>query len=480
MRAGRTAAGKRVIAVVVVILVSLGGALLYLRTHDAQTAGQAGTQKSGKPDGALRWGEIQTLSKRGKVGVPAVAFDPVVGTVAAWPRNNHLELRIRPPDGTWGRTEVIADGVAASNTMSALVDTDRHGTVTVAWIRELPKEQTPTQLLVATRSAAGVWEAPTILWEGTWPPVIDEYDPSLAPLSEPRLAVGPDGSAAVAWFTNSFRGILEEGGPPPSARAATQSRVAYRPAGGDWQRSVQVGDFIVGLDIDDDGVVTAAAGYGRGTRAVRYQGGRWQVGEVIARGGYGVWDAAMAPDGTAAVVLQKTVRGREEVFASHREGDAWTAPVQISTGKPRSPYYNNPQVTLHGGSTTIVLTSWNGPVQAVTRPPTGDYGPPSQITAHVTPSESVLGVWANDSGQALAVWGPDAAEASGWVLKASYRSTGNGAWAAPVPLSGGGSTQADPYTAYNGVAAVVYPDGSAAALWANGNLIRIRSLDRAP
>ena len=462
MRAGRSAAGKRLIAVVVALLVSVGG-LLYLRTHEAQTARQAGTQKTGKPNGALKWGEIQTLSQRGKVGVPAVVFDPVVGTVAAWPRNNHPEVRIRPPDGTWGRTEVIADGVVASNTMSALVDTDGHGTVTVAWIRELPKERTPTQLLVATRSVAGAWDASTILWEGTWPAVIDEYDPSLSPVSEPRLAVGPDGSAAMAWSTNN-RG----------------SRAAYRPAGGDWLRSVQVGDGILGLDVDNDGAATAVAYYGKDPRAVRYQDGRWREGKVIARGDYGVSDAAMAPDGTAAVVLKKTVRGREEVFASHREGDAWTAPVQISTGKPRSPYYNNPQVALHGGTTTVVLTSWSGPVQAVTRPPAGDYGPASQITAHVTPSESVLGVWANDSGQALAVWGPDAAEATGWVLKASYRSTSDGAWAPPVPLSGGGSTQGDPYTQYSGVAAVMYPDGSATALWAHGNQIRIRSLDRAP
>jgi hypothetical protein len=89
----------------------------------------------------------------------------------------------------------------------------------------------------------------------------------------------------------------------------------------------------------------------------------------------------------------------------------------------------------------------------------------------------VLGVWANETGQTQAVWGPRGND-QGWKPYASYQSKSGGTWTAPTALSYGRATSEDTLftQGIGGVSAVVYPNGSATALWSDGQRILMRSL----
>ena len=146
-------------------------------------------------------------------------------------------------------------------------------------------------------------------------------------------------------------------------------------------------------------------------------------------------------------------------------------------------YYNNPSVAAHGDSATVVFGSWYGPVQAVVREPDGSYTPPATITPRLPRralNRDVVGVWANRSGQALAVWGPYGQGNGSWVLQASYRDGIESTWGQPVALSLGKSVGEDLYRQYDGVGVVVYPTGSVLAAWTNNEQIVAREFGQLP
>ncbi|MET0839722.1 MAG: hypothetical protein ABWY19_13130, partial [Marmoricola sp.] len=198
--------------------------------------------------------------------------------------------------------------------------------------------------------------------------------------------------------------------------------------------------------------------------------------------------AELAASGETIDMIFQTFPEPTRVQATHRDTDGhWSEPETVSAegaSKPSRPgeeiYYNNPSVVAHDDSATIVLASWFGPVQAVIRTADGSYGPPATISPKGRLSRDVLGVWANEEGQALAVWGPYGQGNGAWVLQASYRDGVKRTWERPVPLSMGKSVGEDGFRQYHGVGVVVYPSGAVLAAWTNTRQIVARDLGQLP
>ena len=497
-------AGQRslspVLVVGVVILVLLGAVWGVSAIQDDRAAsGNESSDPTAKPKPKpqdttrISWGAIDSLGEEdaadpdwpeGRIGVPAVAYDPVVGTVALWPNGRDVEVRIKPPGEPWGAQRTFSGGENAEFVEAPLVATDGAGTVTAAWVRTLAfgvNGPWQSDLVTATRAPDGDWAEPTVLWEAPWLENLES-----TPMGEPHLAVGANGSAAMAWTEDSLTDPSDEDS------GFTQAHAVYRPAGREWQQEVMLGrgrhdprgfgNYADEVGIDSRGLATVVVSDDGGMRAFRNEGRTWKPMELIAPGG-GASDVEVAPDGTISMVLTDHHDNWNEVRATTMDDGSWTPSVRLAPRKPPKSkqdyiYFNNPQLAVHSGIETLVYTSWSGPVQAVTRSPGGEYGAPETIAVADRDDLSldILGVWANEKGQALAIWGPSGEGDGWWVPRGAYRESADGPWRAPVPLSDGKSITGDVLTQYAGVAAVVYPSGAALVLWSDGHRILSRTL----
>jgi len=246
----------------------------------ARAGAQSGASDPRRQLRALKWGPLGTLADEGHVGVPVVAFDPVVGTVAVWPSGDVLAYRIKPPGGSWDSVQVISasSGARSTETEAVSVATDSHGTVTIAWL-QLKVPQRRVQLMVTTRDSSGRWSPPTALEQATWTSPLE-----MAPIQDPRLAVGPDGSAAVVWTSEWAVDPNDD-----ESDVIDRARAAYRTKDGRWHRRFNFDTNTGGEDVDIDahGVATFTLGDTNGSppfrgvelRTLRCIGGRWRAGE---------------------------------------------------------------------------------------------------------------------------------------------------------------------------------------------------------
>ena len=315
------------------------------------------------PIGSMKEVDVSPDGPDGALGIPAAAFDPVVGTVALWPNGGNVEVRIKPPGEPWGRPHLIFDAQTAESVAAPMVATDGAGTITAAWVQTVGARR--YELMTATRASRGKWTEPTMLWRSTWFDNAEE-----PPVLDPHLAVGSDGSAALAWTEQSLDDPRDEDS------TFTQAHAVYRPARGPWQRETMlgrrkadrrnIGNEVGDVGIDGQGVATVLVADSRGTRAFRDEGENWAEAEFIDKGS--ATDMVVAPDGTTSIVLIAHHDSWNEVRAMSRENGVWTAPERLAPpSQPRASkdfvYHDNPQLTVRSGTTTVALSSWNGPVQ---------------------------------------------------------------------------------------------------------------------
>ena len=461
------------IAVGIVLAVAPAGC--GQRKTPEDDAQKRGASQSGSPQ---LWGPTRTVTadptEEYSLGAPDAVFDPVVGTVMAWSHVQDVEVQIKPVGKDWDDVETL-EGADTEFTDGVMVGTDGDGATTVAWVRGTDDQaaQHPYAIVTATRSPQGKWSEPAALWERPW---LDNMESE--PVLDPQLAVGPQGVAVLAWGEDA---LLD---PRDEESVFTQQWVAYRPAGGDWQEPTKVGardETVDDVVIDADGVATVVIG-GKTLSLLRSTDGTWREDATFGRG-----SAALATSGETIDMMFQTFPEPIKVQATHRDDDGhWSEPESVipedasPTRAGESTYYNNPSVVAHDDSATMVLASWFGPVQAVIREPDGSYGPAATISPPGRISRDVLGVWANEAGQALAVWGPYGQGNGAWVLQASYRDGVEGRWGRPVPLSMGRSVGEDGFRQYHGVGVVVYPSGSVLTVWTDTRQIVARELGQLP
>jgi len=475
----------------ILVLVAVG---VFRATHDSVASGGDGATESesngtkGQDGADTSWGSIDSLkeaeqgagSRKRWLGVPAMTFDQVVGTVAMWPNGGDIEVRVKPVGDSWGTAQLIPDGRTAQGAEAAMVATDGAGTVTAAWVRTFAEQQ--YELVTTTRTPRGDWAEPTVLGKATW---VDES----APVIDPRLAVGSNGSAAMSWTEESLTN-------PRNEDSVWQAHAVYRPAGRPWQREVelgqrsadpnQLGNEAGEVGIDNRGIATVLVADERGTRAFRNEGRTWGAQEYLDKGA--PTDMVVSPDGTTSVVLitqhNRGTRSWSEVRARSRENGVWTPPKRLAP--PHAPrrkggsiYFDNPQLFLQSGITTVALKSWDGPVQGFTRPPGGKFSATADIAKLTGDAADVnlVDIWGNQAGQVLVIWGDTGEDERPRMLYGAYRQKVDGPWRDPVMLSEEKSAMTeDSVLSWSGVTAVVYPNGAASVMWSDGHQVFTRSL----
>lgn len=475
----RTRAGRRRHGAWLGVFVVLVAAACGQQSTPSGSTKPEPTKEAQPPSQARAWGPIQTVihdPSEWAIGVPAAVFDPVVGTLVVWPHTRGLDVRVKAPGKPWGDPHPITVSQdPGSYPTSVMVGTDGRGEATIAWIRASEDQAAdyPHQLVTATRSGSGEWAKPEVLWQR---PYLDNMESG--PVMDPHLATAADGSAVLGWTEEGLTDRRDEDS------WFTQAWAAYRTADGEWQDPVHVGDrrqdpagsrsAVDDVAMDEDGVASIAVSRGQGLTLYQNEDGPFET-EHRVDGGTG--ELAVTPDGEVDLLFQSS--GPVGVGAAHRTGDEWSEVIDLTSAVGGR--YNNPSLAQHARAATVVLASEYGPVQARTRD--GDtYGPPVTIAPGITRRQvprDVLGVWANESGQALTIWGPyGIGEPGAWVLEAAYRDDGK--WSAPVALSKGKSTSEDVLGQYVGVAAIVYENGSAVVLWSDDQHILARELGSAP
>jgi hypothetical protein len=306
------------------------------------------------------WGTPVPLSGIGPSATgPHVAAGPGGTAAAVWisSEGGGTVVVRRFQGGSWGPEAPLADSVGDARPRVAI---GGDGVATVVW--RAPQPGPPaTGAIIARRSAGNGWDAPkllsgsddtndprvaagpgdavTVVWErfdsgtlairahrftgGAWRDQVEQVSPDGQDAAEPDVAMGPDGSAVVAW--QRF-----DGG--EYVRAA-------RLVGDTWVRS---GDLSVRGDNTSD--IGVAAGQG-GVAAVawrrtpqsgpdiaeiaRFDGQSWTPGaQALSDPAFGVdtLDVAVGPDGVATVAWVR-IGGPNNLAQARRAGPGFLGDV---------------------------------------------------------------------------------------------------------------------------------------------------------
>ncbi|MBD3923444.1 hypothetical protein IEZ26_02325 [Nocardioides cavernae] len=398
---------------------------------------------------------VVSLRKGSSLGTPAVVSDPVVGTVAVWPRGPTLEHRVMPVGGVWQPRAAFPRGRVRGQSDSVSVTSDGHGRITAAWV--VRTGLGTSWLVTARRLPNGEWSTPKVMDE-----FVSRYEWNA--ISTPSLVMGGDGSTVLSWVVD-LTDPSDEG-----SESSSRLHAAYRPPEGHWRPvhlpSIQDGGSVA--DVDDNGAAVLVTYKDRAQRLMRCDSATCVKGKRLPEDwplGSGIVDAALSPDGTTtSVLLSKMVRqgGGSVIFAAHRENGAWSVPVRVSPPAQEDTYYDTPGHVMNDHTATILVGGRGACtclLHVITRAEGEDYGAPLSIAegGSLTP----LGLWANDDGAAMAVWERylDLEAAS----SVSYRSGDDGPWSVPTDLP--------PEAAGVVPVGTVHPGGGGMVLWYDGKRI---------
>lgn len=433
------------------VIAALPLAVLAGARPDSRTEPQGHSGHSGVDERARSQPTVVSLARGSDLGTPAVVSDPVVGTVALWPKGTKLEHRVLPPDGVWEPRRALPRGPVRGLSSSVAVAGDGRGRVVAAWLVKTGLGK--SWLLTARRSLNGEWSTPKVMDE-----FVSSYEWNA--LSIPSLAMGGDGSTVLTWVVE-LTDPSDEG-----SRSRSRLHAMYRPPHGRWQpiRFPSRREEGAVADIDDRGVAVFVTYKDGAPRLVRCDSARCVRGKRLPNdwpSGVGIEDVDVSGDGTStSLLLSKMVHqgGGSVVFAAHRDNSGWSAPVRVSPPPEDETYYDAPRQVMHDHTTTILVGGWGVcacpmRLQVTTRDEGDDYSAPLTIAEgeDLTP----LGLWVNEDGAALAVWDGDVDLED--FSAASYRSSSDGTWSDPVVLPAAADGKV--------LAGTVRASGGALVLW---------------
>ena len=278
------------------------------------------------------WTASTSLSRAGARD-PSVAMDPAGDAIAVWERQpvgmpRTIEASTAGPDGTW-RSPVMVSAPGAS-AHDARVAVDGTGRAVVAWRRDTTGADAVIE--VAEERADGTWGMPHAISAGG------------ARARRPRLAVAPNGEAAIVWEQRVDRNHAVAAATRDAA--GTWSGPALVSAGvrGDQEPDVAIGPlgFAVAVWIgrDDAGIGVFAAEHADGST--------WSAPQAVGRGSdrprelarpgradTGA-DVAVLPDGRAVVAWTVVQDDANRLGTAIRDADGrWSAPAgQPGAGGP--------------------------------------------------------------------------------------------------------------------------------------------------
>jgi hypothetical protein len=364
---------------------------------------------------------------------PSLAVSAAGHSALAWDDARHaVKVAVRPPGGTFGRPITIPTEGAISGPIR--VGVDDAGNVTVLWTE------------FAAVSGPGPVRIAMVLADGTVT-AVRTLDANAFPVAWALLAVGSRGDAVAAWSAY-----------PDAASGGTgESRVALRPAGGEFGPASAFGDAAGWLHptaatIDPQGLATVQLRRFRGVpQSVPSDPGTVMLVQGTADGG---WSAPQFFDPNADVrFLQLSANARgdrvavwdtQPTYWPYQPGAARVS--RAPAGQPFPPAAIEPEraplaatdPSLLDVVTSSAVTSdgealvlWAGPVLGMQVHPVAPSG-------QAEPPEPVLQDACRSGGGILAAGGPPGAAVAAWQagrdgqVWVTYRNAG--APPQPAPL----------------------------------------------
>lgn len=325
---------------------------------------------------------------------------------------------------------------------------DSEGNATAVWDRW---DGNDTVVESAYRPAGEGWQTPIDLSEA------GEIQGSGAEgetdASSPRIAVDAHGDATVVWerYAGTNRILIQ---------------ADYRPAGGDWQAPVDIGEVHTEMApepwiaVDSNGDATAVwNNEGIMQSAYRPVDGNWEAPVAISDPEAFAPQAAVDAQGDATAVWMYFDGSRYVVQGAYRPaGGSWETPTDLSEPGEVG---GDPHIALDASGDALVV--WRGEsdgeevARAAFRPAGGSWEAPTNVSA-VGEEVHELRVTLDARGDAIAAWAGSTHEVGAHsIVQAAFRRAG-GSWEAPTALSEGGENANPSDVVFDQV-------GNAALLW---------------
>lgn len=436
------------------------------------------------------WLDVEQARTRGRLGVllavPLAALVWSASAHAAW----------LPPISISGTSEHA--GVPH-------VVLDAQGNATAVW-EEWDGEDTVVES--AYRPAGSGWQTPADLSQASEEPTLipGEHD-----AYSPRVAVDARGDTTVVWAR--FAGVNDlviqamyrpadgEWQPPvnlgemhsavdPEPRIAVDERgdaiavwksdeviqAAYRPAEEGWEASTDLSgaeSFVPQVAMDAQGDATVVWMHQEGSRLVvqsayRPGSGPWDTSTELSAPGEEGGDPHIALDarGDTIVVWYGTDGGAEVARARYRPaGGSWQAPADVSTPGDEAQSLNvaldaDGDAIMVWSNSTRELGGYDG-VEAAYRPASGSWQAPEELSA-AGESAYPSDVVFDAAGNAAVVW--EGSDGPNNIVQADYRPAG-GTWQEPTNLSEAGKDATDAVVVLDTPGDSTAADGDATAVW---------------
>jgi hypothetical protein len=178
-------------------------------------------QSATRPAGGSWSAPVSLFKPRRHAQQPQVAVDSQGDATAIWERSNGSDLVIqgatRPLGGSWSAPVDISAGDGRGGDHSLLV-VDSRGNATAVW-RGYDSNHSNFAIQAATRPPGGVWSLPTDVSNRT---------KKGEDISEPQIALDPQGNATVVWALGSEGGVIIQSATSVKGRAYAARVVRVR------------------------------------------------------------------------------------------------------------------------------------------------------------------------------------------------------------------------------------------------------------
>ena len=317
----------------------------------------AKVQARTRPPGGTFGAPVDVSAPGESVGSPQVAVAPDGTTTVVYLRGidafgmNLVRVSTRPPGGTFGDQITLSE---VDNNLTPRVAVAPDGTATVVWSAD-------GVVTARTRPPGGTFSAPVTVGSGWWT----------------ALAVTPAGAVTAVWehFDGTHR-IVQASSRPPGGGFGVQVDVSAADANAITPQVAVApdGTTTVAWFSSDGSIVQASTRPPGGTFSAPVDLG----GSVDPNENQAGPKLAVAPDGTTTVVyarvfdyLKHTVRA-----ITRAPGGTFGAPVDVSDPGPST---FDPDVAVSADGTVTVAWTRVGAVQTSTRPPGGTFSSPLDL-----------------------------------------------------------------------------------------------------
>ncbi len=398
-------------------------------------------------EAAPTWLPALDVSAPGVDGIqPQVAVDAAGDATAVWEKVENLqqvvESAYRPAGGTWQPPITLSLDTPTEDSFVPQVAMNAAGDTVVVWAHYNGGSEV---VEASYRSAGGSWTAPTIV------------SPPGNEVPHPVVGIDARGDAIVVWELHTA--------------PANRIEASFRPAGGAWQPPVELSDKthnarIGQMSMNAAGDAAAVWSLDTGTTnvvevAYRAAGGEWQK-PVAVSGSANAETPSVALDAAGDVrAVWRAESGANWLVESAfmPAGGTWQAPVELSHANPVEPV---PRLAVNdAGEALVDWTASDGTnvrAEGSIGAPDGTWQPAQKLSAPGDDTDEQRAA-IDPRGDAFSVW--EGSNGGSEIIEAATRPTGGG-WQAPLALSASGQDAKEPTLAADA-------QGNAVALWERSN-----------